>query len=273
MTIIVIILMIFAVVFLRMKRRSFLVTGGSIGLVFVAGCGNSSETPTETDTKSGTTSLDQTTAETTTASVTDTPAGGTETTAADGGGTTVDEGDRSDTTTDGTQLDATFGGVFSFVDNFAVDAEFTDPESGTSGTMTTRYNGENYYQRIALDGTTETFEIYAIEGDRYVVIDGQSCFRNPGASMTPDTGVESDAETYGEQPDPDVRPTGTTQIDGKRMFVFEVSVEKGGQAVRLYVSEETGYLRRVETEGITLDYYDWGAVDPITPPDLDCPGL
>ncbi|MFW5949741.1 MAG: hypothetical protein ACOCR6_00110 [archaeon] len=219
-----------------MRRRSFLTTGGSIWLVLIAGCGDAGETPAETDTQdgpTGTTVRDQPTD-----GGIDEPTDGTETTVADGQ-TTVD-GDRSTTTTDGTQLDTTFGDVFSFVDAFAVDAEFTDPESGVSGTMTARYNGGNSYQRMEVDGTEETFEIYAIDDDRYLVIDGQSCFRNPGASMTPDADVEGDAETYGGHPDPDVRPTGRTQIDGERVYVFEATIEDNEETVRLYITEETG---------------------------------
>ncbi|MFB6200854.1 MAG: hypothetical protein ABEI98_02475 [Halorhabdus sp.] len=242
-----------------MRRRTLLVAGASVGLGLLAGCGETQ--PTETDTQAADREPTEMTTEpvdrTTTAPTTTTEPTSTITTQSDESPTDEDPG-------------PTFGTLFAFEDSYAVEGTFSDPESGTTGRMTGRHHGRDVYQRIELAETGDSFELYVIDDDEYVVLNDETCFLNPGTSMRPDASVDGDAKEYGDIADPDIRPSGATRIDGMRVQVFEVTSQDVDEPITLYVSASTGYLRRVETETVRLDYHRWGDVDPISPPEMDC---
>jgi len=255
-----------------MKRRGFILAGGTIGLSAVAGCagsdgegdgGTTTEAPTTEPSDTETAPGDEGTT---------TGGGGTETTADEetattaGGddGTATDEG--ADTTTAAETPDVTFGTLYSMPNNYRFEAEYTDPDGDASGTMRGRYHGSDYYQRIEPDSIDDVFEIYHVDGDDYLVLNGTQCLVNPG-SAKPDSGTEGDAEEYGSKPDANLRPSGTTTIDGETVYVFEVTGEDVEGKWTLYVTASTGYLRRVETENVTIDFHDWGDVDRISIPE------
>lgn len=259
-----------------MKRRGFILAGGTIGLCAVAGC-----TGSDGEGDAGTTSE----APTTMPSDTETASGGDGTTVdEDGTETTVDEetattGDRDDgtatdedaETTEEETPDVVFGTLYSMPNNYRFEAEYSDPDGEASGTMRGRYHGSNYYQRIEPDSTDDVFEIYHVDGDDYVVLNETQCFVNPGPAAKPDSETEGDAEEYGSKPDANLRPSGTTTIDGETVYVFEVTGEDVEGKWVLYVTASTGYLRRAETENVTIDFYDWGDVDSVSIPD-ECEG-
>ena len=265
-----------------MKRRGFILAGGTIGLSVVAGCAGSdgqgdggtttdaptTEVPTTTPSETETTSESQETS--TGGGRTETTTDEETTTTADGNdGTPTDEG--TETTTEGGGADVTFGTLYSMPTNYRFEAEYSDPGGDASGTMRGRYHGSDYYQRIEPDSAEEVFEIYHVDDDDYVVINETQCFVNPGPAAKPDSGTDSDAEEYGSKPDANLRPSGTTTIDGETVYVFEVTGEDVEGKWFLYVSASTGYLRRVETDNATIDFFDWGDVDPISVPD-QCEG-
>lgn len=178
-----------------------------------------------------------------------------------------------ETTEEGTVTETvSYGSLYDYDRNYAVDIDYDDPDSGQSGSGTVRYHDGDYYMRVEPDDTDDVFEIYHIGDDDYVVIDGDDCYRNPGPAMKPDADVQSksDAETHGSKPDTDLEPAGTTEIDGETVYIFEVTGENIDGVLTLYVSASTGYLRRVEGNWGTADFHSWGATDPITEPDMDC---
>ncbi|MFW6376540.1 MAG: hypothetical protein ACOC0F_01060 [archaeon] len=259
-----------------MKRRDFILVGGTIGLSAVAGCtgsdgqgddGTTTEAPTTTPSDTETTSESEgTTGGGETATTTDEEPS----TTADGDGGTTREGDAETTTSEETP-DVAFGTLYSMPNNYRFEAEYSDPDGDASGTMQGRYHGSDYYQRIEPDSTDDVFEIYHVDEDDYVVINETQCFVNPGAAARPDSETDGDAEEYGSKPDANLRPSGTTTIDGETVYVFEVTGEDVEGEWILYVTASTGYLRRVETDNVTIDFYDWGDVDAISIPD-QCEG-
>ena len=244
-----------------MRRRTLLAAGATVWLGLFAGCAETQPTVTDTAEDSGATP----TATTTGTPATTTEPGSTNRTAS----TTRTD----DSTTASADPGPAFGTLFSWADSYAIAGEFSDPDSDTSGRMTGRYHGDDFHQRIVLDATGESFELYAIDDDTYVVFDENTCVLNPSGSMRPDTSVNGDAEAYGNEPDPEIHPTGTDRIDGADVYVFEVTAEDATETVTLYVSVATGYLRRVETDTVRFDYDNWGEVSPISPPEMDCQTL
>ncbi|QSG12086.1 Uncharacterized protein HSBGL_1670 [Halapricum desulfuricans] len=232
-----------------MDRREFILGGVWVGAVAVAGCSGGGDDGTTTDESSPTTDGDTTTddrGETTT-----------------NGETTTD--DNGETTTTEERPEVVFGNLYATETNYVAEVEVDDP----GVTMEVRYYGENWYQRYE-DAEGNIIELYRVDGDDYAVIDGERCFRNPGASLTPDSDVDSDAETYGSKPDVDLEPSGTDEIDGETVYVFEVTGPDVEGELTFYVSASTGYLRRIEAEWGVIVFHSWGDVEPITRPDMEC---
>lgn len=222
-----------------MKRRAVLTTGAGIALAALAGCLEGNGAGDEDDT----------------------------TTTGDGP-TTAPAAE----TTDGDSEAVSYGSLYAYDNDYVVEMDFDDPDTGQSGSGTVRYHGDDYHMRFEVDDTGDVFEIYHVEDDDYVVLSGEVCYRNPGPAMTPDADVQStaDAETHGSKPDADLKPTGTTEIDGERVYIYEVTGADVDGTLTLYVSASTGYLRRVEGDWGTATYHSWGETDPITKPDLNC---
>ncbi|MFW5918686.1 MAG: hypothetical protein ACOCSP_01955 [archaeon] len=187
-------------------------------------------------------------------------------------GSRVTATETTEATTDETTETVSYGGLYNYDRNYAVDIEYDDPDSDQAGSGTVRYHDGDYYMRVEPDDSDDVFEIYHIGDDDYAVINSEECYRNPGPMMKPDADVQSksDAEAHGSKPDTDLEPAGTTEIDGETVYIFEVTGEDIDGVLTLYVSESTGYLRRVEGNWGTADFHSWGATDPITEPDMDC---
>ncbi|MDR5656590.1 hypothetical protein RH831_05275 [Halodesulfurarchaeum sp. HSR-GB] len=219
-----------------MQRRRFIASSVAVGLSLLAGCSDNQE-PSD-----GTTTTPET--------------------------TTTDELDESD----GDETDAVqFGNVYKLEADYAVDIQYDDPERGLTGSATARFEGDDYYQRIEDTSTGDVYEVYHVDGTDYVVINGETCIKNPGASVEPEeSDVDTEADTYAEKPDADLTAKGTTTIDGETVYVFEVTGEDVEGTLTIYVSQATGYLRRVESDWGRLDFHSWGDVEPITAPDMEC---
>jgi len=134
--------------------------------------------------------------------------------------------------------------------------------------MTGAFNGGNFYTVVSVEGDTVT--TYVIDGTNYIVADG-TCTQTPGSGGSM-SGVDMDSLTDADTIEQDVTgseaaslvPSGTANIDGERMYVYEL--EDAETAATYYIGVESRRLRRVETEGTIIDYTDWGAVEPITAP-------
>jgi hypothetical protein len=140
---------------------------------------------------------------------------------------------------------------------------------GQTGSMTIRSSEGNYHQTI--ETQQGTMEIYQVDGDVYFV-QGEQCFLNPG-NMVPDpeTGVDIQDESAVTGGNPDLTPAGRETIDGEEMYVYETS--SNGTDVTIYISTQSGYIRRVETPQGTIEYHSWGEVGTIEAPDLNCQSM
>ncbi|MGM0372167.1 MAG: DUF7537 family lipoprotein [Halobacteriota archaeon] len=217
-----------------MQRRRFIASSVAVGLSLLAGCSSDQEPSNGTTT----TTPDSTT------------------TAADGA-----NGDEA----------VQFGAVYQLEADYAVDIQYDDPESELSGSATARFDGEDYYHRIEEAASGDVYELYHVDGTDYVVINDETCIKNPGPSVEPEeSDVDAEADTYAEKPDADLTAKGTTTIDGETVYVFEVTGEDVEGTLTIYVSKATGYLRRVESDWGRLDFHSWGDVEPITAPDMEC---
>ena len=230
-----------------MKRRKILLLGGTFIIGSVAGCAE--EGGDEGSKK--TTQVPEEEQETVTTDEPEDTAG-------------TEDGETGDT--------IVYGNLYAFESNYAVEVEYSDPESGESGKGSAKYYGDDYYMQVRPDESGDMFEVYHIENDDYYVINEDACYLNPGPAMEPDSDIkeESDAEGHGSKPDADLEPKGTTEIDGETVYIFEVTGEDVDGTLTLYVSASTGYLRRAEGEWGTADFYSWGEIDPISKPNMDC---
>jgi hypothetical protein len=200
--------------------------------------------------------------------------GGGETTVSDGSGDGSAEG--TETGGDGTQttvtnldnptirtLDPTFETSFRFRADFSGYADAPDDAS-----MNGAWHGGDFRGEWTAQG--QTVEFYSVSNRTYIVADG-SCTQ---LDSYPTGGV--DTEDWVDTEDTEQRfndlfdrqADGQTTIDGESMYVFELTSTEAGSEydVTYYLSAATGYLRRVETNGVVLEYYDWGNVGPIQAP-------
>jgi hypothetical protein len=234
------------------RRR--VLTGCAAGLVALAGCSDDGDGGDDAGAGAGT--------------PTEEDAGGV------GAETATDDAADAETATD---TDAATGGdggdrqgfreAVRFEESFAMSGTFQ--ENGQTGEFDARFDGADLYWRFETDqGVVET---HRVGGDFYVVSDGQ-CFRNPGQEFGVE-GIEPQEFESSSEELPDAEPSGTTTIDGETMLVYEFesgAVDGVQGAATYYVSAETGYVRRVETGSGVLNFHSWGAVDPVTAPDMNC---
>jgi hypothetical protein len=152
----------------------------------------------------------------------------------------------------------------SFEDNYRFSISGPQMDAPITGA----FDGENFFSVVTADG--ETITTYVVEGETYFVADG-TCTQVPGSEGTAgEVNVESLADADSVEQDvtgsgsASLRPSGTTTIDGTRMYVYEL--EDGDTTATYYIGVESRRLRRVESQGTVIDYTDWGSVEPITAP-------
>ena len=194
----------------------------------------------------------------------DAPVGGADDSADDEPGDTADDAD------DNGEGPGLGGTDLQFSDSFIVEATVQDEMMGEIK-MTMHQRGEDYYQKIeGVEGAGQ-MEMYRIDGDVYQVFDDQ-CFKDDMDAETPDleTDIESDDEFMNAL---DSGPTDTGTIDGEPVDIYEIDASEiphQDEDMTVYVSSSTGYLRRIETESMVMDFHSWGDVSSISPPDMDC---
>lgn len=219
-----------------MNRREFVLAASSLGVMATAGC-------TETDLSGGS-------------------------------GDESDDGDdgTGDTSSGGgSSSSSSGGGNVQYEESFVVEMFSESPETDQETTVVVRVNGQNAHWTF--EGQQE-IDFYAVDGDVYQVVSGQ-CFKGTEQADAPEVGP---APKPGEEWDPTAdlpgEPDGRETIDGEEMLVFTYDPDTDtvyeGMAVTAYVSADTNYLRRIESEAWRIDYHSWGEVDPIEAPDMEC---
>lgn len=163
-----------------------------------------------------------------------------------------------------------FGTVTQFADAFEFELETVTEEGEFRGHG--RIHGANSYWQM--EGNGQVTEMYLVDGDHYFV-DGDECILLPAQEAEAQEDVETDLEDHETEVEqhPTLEPVGTETIDGEETYVFELSADEATThegPITYYVSVETGYLRRIEHETMTMDFHSWGEADPIEPPEMDC---
>ena len=177
----------------------------------------------------------------------------------------IDDGDDSANGTAPTDDDTvTFGDVIQLEESYAIEMSLDD--EGTTGTLILTVDGANFSQEFVGESPDESFTVYSIDGDNFLVIEDM-CYYEPGGDDEPDS---PEAETFEEDIDHNLESVGITEIDGHEMHQFEADDAELDTTVTYYVARETGYLRRVESVEFTVDFHSWGAVDSIERPELEC---
>lgn len=156
-----------------------------------------------------------------------------------------------------------FGEIVAFEASYIAEGRFTDPETGDTWQIRHEVDGENSIQRMTNETTGEEFGMYRIDGVLYLVMDEQ-CFINPSPDLVHDPHIVDDPDEHDEE----LESVGTDRIDGELMHVFEVVEDES--VIRIFVSDETGHLRRVEFPEGEMDYRDWGTDLELEPPDMEC---
>ena len=154
-----------------------------------------------------------------------------------------------------------------FFDTFQWSSEFrmvtTAEEAG--GTAELVFNdGDRYLTFEGSEG--QSSEMYFIDDTVYVVAEGECIVYDSAPFQVPEEPTDIQQEEDLQEQNPDITEVGTDTIDGDPVTVYEVDAE---MLYTMYVLE-SGYPRRVEGNGQSVDYYDWGDTDPIEPPDMDC---
>ena len=166
-----------------------------------------------------------------------------------------------------------FEDVIAFADSYAYEGEMSDEGTGQEFRMEGRVAGGDSYMRM--DDQEGVMEIYTIEGETFFVEDEEQCFAMPGVDPAEEEPDDVDVGTHEEEvgAHPELEAVGRDEIDGEEVYVFELTAEEAtahDDEVTYYVSVETGYLRRVETEDGVIDFHSWGEIDSIEPPEMEC---
>lgn len=162
------------------------------------------------------------------------------------------------------------GAEFMYEASFIVEGTVQSEEVGGELQFTSRHHDGNYHQTMEDVPGTGEMEIYLVDGTMYQVVGGQ-CFEGQQGGQAPDvdSDVNEDDEILNDLPP---EPDRTDTIDGESMDVYEFEAGEANlqDPLTVYLSSETGYLRRIETGEFTFDYHSWGEVDPIEAPDMEC---
>lgn len=185
----------------------------------------------------------------------------------------ADDGSGGDGGDGAAETSALFGQSARFADSYAY--EMRSLETGEPSGWSGRVDGQDSYIRMEDEGGV--MEFYSIGDEAYIVQEGGcSLVRSGGFEGTEGEDVdEPDMEAHegAAAAHSELEAVGRDTIDGEEVYVFELSANEAAEhdgSVTYYVSVETGYLRRVESEDTAMDFHSWGEVDPIEPPEMEC---
>ncbi len=142
--------------------------------------------------------------------------------------------------------------VLNWESSFVMEYDF---ENGSGQGV---FHEGDYHWTWSEDG--ETVETYRIDGEHYVVIEG-NCFQQSGETPDEDlTRPDQIENEYGE-----IEATGRTTVDGEDVYEFDVD------GWTYYISVETGYpVQIVDEDGGTVSFSSGGDTAPISAPDMEC---
>lgn len=123
--------------------------------------------------------------------------------------------------------------------------------------------GEGYDLDVTAQG--QSFRIVSVGGTTHAVFQGQCVEAGMGApDLQFDESQWADSETVDRRlgDNADLQPAGEDAIDGESMWVYELTPTQQTELGTLtyYISQSSGYLRRVEGDGLLIEYWDWGQV-------------
>lgn len=178
---------------------------------------------------------------------------------------TPDNGDDDDTVDD--DDDGTDVGEREFFELITWEDSFRFTFSDAFGSGEGRFDGGNMYATSTVDG--EQFEMYVIDGTSYLV-EGGECFtfteQDPDETIDPFDPDEAEEDLE----DAVVTHVGPDTIDGDSVDVYEVTYPETGRQDETFYLLSSGHLRRVVSGDSTTDFFDWGSVQSIEPPDMEC---
>lgn len=186
-----------------------------------------------------------------------------------------DSDDGDDATAGDTEAGPQLGDQPLFPDAFAIEGTLSATEFDEPTPFAGRVDAEgNVY--IAVDGP-RNLEWYVVEDRSYSVVDddGQRrCFRGDESDGLP----EADPRVFETEAteNADLGPADTETVDGEQRNLYEISGENAVEhdgPIELAVSDETGYLRRVETPDSVWEFHSSGGVEPVEAPEMDCSAL
>ncbi|MEF8776701.1 MAG: hypothetical protein V5A43_09410 [Haloarculaceae archaeon] len=189
----------------------------------------------------------------------------------DGGGSTPTE------TTEWTPTDSqdvpTLGSLdVPFVNNYRYRMDFSNynPQP-VDMILEGEWHAGDYHNTVDYDQIHGDF--YYVGGTIAYQTEGHcASFSDSSQVSIPDVDSEQWADTTDTEEQvsdwADIQASGQTTIDGEQLWVFEIGAgERGNQyAYTYYVSAESGYIRRIESQGLVANYWDWGNVGPISLP-------
>ena len=132
-------------------------------------------------------------------------------------------------------------------------------EAGAPEISQTYHEGDRYTRTEF--GNGEVIESYYVNGTSYGVVGGNCIITNDPAAENSVPDIE-DPQGIQDR----LERTETTTLDGDSVEVYEIPDEDA----RWYVSTETGYPVKLETEAATVTFHSWGETDPIEAPDGEC---
>lgn len=176
---------------------------------------------------------------------------------------TSDTGDGTDDTGDDTTNgDGETGAVLlseilNWERSYVAEISFSGAQSGT---MTQTVHGNDMHIVADFDGIQG--ESYSVDGKKYEIVGGQCLIRSDSEIEEQAPAVDDPSGTA-----PDIEATETTTIDGEPVYLFEMPSQEDA---RWYVSENTGYPVRFETEAFRVEFRSWGETEPISAPEMNC---
>lgn len=162
--------------------------------------------------------------------------------------------------------------TITFPPSFVADMTFSVTDLAArrvSGTL--RFDREDFLLELL------RIELYRIDGTSYLVT-GPQCIRNPaGISQQVEPGSaptrpDSQRDLLSQAPGtPDRRET----VDGQELLVYVIENESdsGGPTTTVWVSEETGYPHRTESDKFSIDYHSHEEELSLSKPEMDCAEL
>ena len=156
------------------------------------------------------------------------------------------------------------------ISSFEFEMRFLDPEVDFEPRGRV-HHGDFYYQLETPEGLIEYF---VVDDDVYMVMD-DFCFKNPGeeedpAEVEPEDEVDFDDHAEIAEQHPDIEWVDRDDIDGVAVYVYEIDEAELDEPITYYVEISTGYLRRIETAEVVIDYFNWGQASPVEEPDVEC---